>query len=110
MDIQELVSLNRQAIGSLPERDQAAALRRLVAIVEGDNVESELTEFTQLLRAQIARPDLFSGVDDRGLPIYKLSAEDIEAIEQDIRDEEAGTQDFVPQEEVEAEFKRLGIR
>jgi hypothetical protein len=110
MDIQELVSLNRQAIEGLPETDQPAALRRLVAIVEGDNVENELAEFTLLLRNLIANPERFSGVDDRGLPIYKLTPEDIEAVEQDIRDEEAGIRDFVPEEEVEAEYKRLGLR
>jgi hypothetical protein len=103
MDVQELVSLNRKAIDCLPRDEQAGALRRLLAIVEGDDVEAELEAFTRHLQRQIAE----NGGDDQVEPL-SVEQEDIEADEEADRDEAAGA--YLPTTaEIEAKYKRRGL-
>ena len=105
MDVQELVRLNRKAIDCLPKDEQAGALRRLLAIVEGDDVEGELEAFTRDLQRQIAE----NGGDGDGQiePLW-TEQEDIEADEEADRDEAAGVY-FPTTAEIEAKYKRRGL-
>src|SRR5258706_16138935 len=107
MDIQELVSLNREVIKRLPEAEQAGALRRLVLIVEGDDVETELPAFMRLLRRQIASGEQGDALHD-GLPIYKLPPADIEAVEEHDRQVATGIAEYASRAEAEAEMKGNG--